>query len=364
GLGPAASKVYFSNTGLSIAGYGEVVYNNYTEGNKADMGDAYRFIPYIGYKFSDKILFNSEIEFEHAGFNNVTDKEVEVYTEFMYLDFMLHRNFNIRSGLILMPASLFNEYHEPTVYYGTSRPMVEKTIVPSTWRELGVMAYGEIMPNINYKLVIANGLRSDNMKDWIKNGRQKGGKANFEKLSYLARLSYNNNGIIIGSSYYYGEAVAGIGGKTLPDTRMYGTVNLINGDVQIDKNGFHFKASGAYGTASGDQDFEAANISKSVYGYYVETAYNLMKHIKPASVSILSPYVRYTQYDLNAEVFENKTKDPSKVREAITAGVQFYPHPLVVLKADYMWNDTASDKPVTEDSGKIDQFNLSLGFIF
>jgi hypothetical protein len=55
GLGPAASKVYYSPQGLSIAGYGEVVYENYLHDTKTDRGDVLRFVPYIGYKFSDKI---------------------------------------------------------------------------------------------------------------------------------------------------------------------------------------------------------------------------------------------------------------------------------------------------------------------
>jgi hypothetical protein len=54
GLGPAASKVYFSKNPLSIGGYGEVYYANPDNGD--DYADVYRFITYFGYKFNDWIL--------------------------------------------------------------------------------------------------------------------------------------------------------------------------------------------------------------------------------------------------------------------------------------------------------------------
>ncbi|MEK7846798.1 MAG: hypothetical protein AAB257_07545, partial [Nitrospinota bacterium] len=113
GLGPAASKVYGVEKGLSIGGYGEVFYNNYQHSSKKDFADAARFILYGGYKFNDWIIMNTELEFEHAGIGNsgtttvkdsanathsTSAKEPEVYTEFSYLDFLLSKGFNIRTG--------------------------------------------------------------------------------------------------------------------------------------------------------------------------------------------------------------------------------------------------------------------------
>src|SRR5687767_13489089 len=57
GLGPAASKVYRVRQGVSVGGYGEIVYNNVAselENGTASPGndviDALRGILYIGYK--------------------------------------------------------------------------------------------------------------------------------------------------------------------------------------------------------------------------------------------------------------------------------------------------------------------------
>src|SRR5919106_4902014 len=88
GFGPAASKVYKVRQGVSIGGYGEVLYENFareTEGDVpaglSDRLDALRAIVYVGYKFSDKILFNSEVEFEHGS----TGENGSVSVEFAYL---------------------------------------------------------------------------------------------------------------------------------------------------------------------------------------------------------------------------------------------------------------------------------------
>ena len=77
GLGAPASKVYESKGGLSIGGYGEFLYSNLEsqvqDGSRAPNErsvDALRLVLYTGYKFSDRIVFNSELEFEHGGYSD------------------------------------------------------------------------------------------------------------------------------------------------------------------------------------------------------------------------------------------------------------------------------------------------------
>ena len=68
GMGPAASKIYQLARGLSIGGYGEAFYRNYVDDQttESDTADFLRAVLYFGYKFTDRIVFNSEIEIEHA----------------------------------------------------------------------------------------------------------------------------------------------------------------------------------------------------------------------------------------------------------------------------------------------------------
>ena len=60
GFGPAASKIYRTERGVSIGGYGEMVYNNFagkkddgTLSGKVDQLDFLRAIVYVGYNIGD-----------------------------------------------------------------------------------------------------------------------------------------------------------------------------------------------------------------------------------------------------------------------------------------------------------------------
>ena len=65
---------------------------------------------YFGYKFNDRFLFNSEIEFEHGS----TEDDGEVSVEFAYLDYLWRKPLNVRAGLLLLPLGFVNELHEPS----------------------------------------------------------------------------------------------------------------------------------------------------------------------------------------------------------------------------------------------------------
>lgn len=372
GLGPAASKVYYSPKGLSIAGYGEVVYENYLHDTKIDKGDVLRFVPYIGYKFSDKIIMNSELEIEHAGIGNVSPREVEVYIEFAYLDFLLHKRFNIRTGLFLLPTSMTNEFHEPTVYFGTLRADVERNIIPTVWREIGLMAHGELGAGLSYKIALTNGMRTDLITDkdpWLVKARQRGAQINFDKIATSGRLNYAGlKGLNIGVGGYYGQGSKSKGGDAKDTTaQKVATFMLAVVDVKYQIGNLSLKAAYTLGNASGDTAFEKAKISKEVDGWYAEAGYNLMPHINSKSAMAISPFVRYEEYHLQKSVFTG-TVDDSKNRTVLTIGLDFKPHPQVVIKADYQMRDTKSSvdegKGGTKDENKIDQFNLGVGFIF
>jgi len=135
GLGDAASKVYYSKNPLSIGGYGEMYYAKPENGD--DYADVYRFITYFGYKFSDNVILNAEIEFEHGA--NAEDGG-EVVLEFMYLDFLMKEEINLRAGHVLVPMGLVNLRHEPTLFNAVQRPEVEQKLLPSTWHENGALS--------------------------------------------------------------------------------------------------------------------------------------------------------------------------------------------------------------------------------
>ena len=64
GLGPAASKVYGIEEGVSVGGYGEIQFEDKDDGPRTF--DAQRVITYVGYRFDEHWVVNTEVELEHA----------------------------------------------------------------------------------------------------------------------------------------------------------------------------------------------------------------------------------------------------------------------------------------------------------
>ena len=84
GVAPAAAKVYGLTRGTSVGGYGEMLFQkpDRTREDDALSGgqpnlDFLRAVFYVGHKFSDDLLFNSEIEWEHGGIGGEAEVEVD-----------------------------------------------------------------------------------------------------------------------------------------------------------------------------------------------------------------------------------------------------------------------------------------------
>ena len=108
GFGPAAAKVYGLTRGVSIGGYGEVLYQNFDEdrddgapSGRTDEIDLLRGVFYFGYKFSDRFLFNSEIEYEHGTTGSGSEAKGEVSMEFAYIDYLARSEIGVRAGLLV-----------------------------------------------------------------------------------------------------------------------------------------------------------------------------------------------------------------------------------------------------------------------
>jgi hypothetical protein len=192
GLAPAASKIYDLGHGLSIGGYGEGYYSNLVgdKGDAKNRADLQRLVLYTGYKFTDNILFNAEIEFEHATTSSTESSGGgSVSVEFAYLDFLLRDWANIRAGLVLVPMGFINEIHEPVSYFGVHRPEIERQIIPSTWRENGVGIHGTLYEQVDYQAFVINGFNAEGFDSGgLRGGRQKGNRALAEHLAFVARL--------------------------------------------------------------------------------------------------------------------------------------------------------------------------------
>jgi opacity protein-like surface antigen len=363
GLGPAASKVYQVGKGLSIGGYGEANYQATVgdENGKTDNADLERLVLYAGYKFTDNILFNSEIEFEHASVEGGGNGNGDVSVEFAALDFFIDPMVNIRAGMVLLPMGFINPIHEPPFYFGNNRPEVERRIIPSTWREIGVGLFGELLPNLTYTTYVVNGMNAANFNsDGIRSGRQKGAQAKAEDLAFVGRLDYalpNLPGLSFGGSAYLGNSGQN---QLFAGQQVDAFTQLYEGHLQWKYRGLEFRALGSWGHIDDAGILSAAKrqtIGEENYGWYTEIGYDILPLLLPRTTQYLAPFFRYEQLDSIASTPEEFLDDASKDRRIYQFGLQYKPIPNVVIKADYRnFNAKIGSLP--------DDFNLGFGFIF
>ena len=199
GLGAAASKVYRAEPGFSIGGYGDMAYAN----GESKTADLVRAVVYTGYKFNNNVLFNSELEVEHAS----TELGGSVSMEFAYLDFLLRPQANARAGVVLMPVGFINEQHEPTAYFGVQRPTVERVIIPTTWSEIGGGLFGDV-GRVSYRAYVVTALDSSRFEaeEGLHEGKQAGAEAKAQNLAFVARADFHPiEGSLVGGAFYSGN---------------------------------------------------------------------------------------------------------------------------------------------------------------
>jgi hypothetical protein len=363
GLGPAASKVYGIAKGVSLGGYGEVLYQNFgstrqddVPSGRSDRIDLLRNVVYVGYKFSDRILFNSELEFEHATTGEGAEEKGEVSVEFAYLDFRPSQRVGVRAGLLLIPVGFINEMHEAPIFHGARRPEVERTILPATWRENGVGLFGEAGP-LAWRAYAVASLASEAFEgSGIRQCRQGGSDSLAESVAFTARADYTGMpGLLAGASLFTGNSGQG--------ASFSGRVTIFDVHAQYERRGLQLRALYAATRISDAALINEQNrltgfesVGERQRGWYLEAAYDLMTH-RPRGEWAVTPFVRYEQLDTQDRVPAGFLRDQENDRSVLTLGLGVKPVSKVVLKADFQrWHNAARTG--------VNQFNLAVGYLF
>ena len=168
----------------SLGGYGELHYNyvKTEDGDGTKTLDFHRFVLFYSHAWTEKWSFKAEVELEH---NFVKDGHGELELEQAYIDYHYAKEFGFQAGVILPSVGLINEFHEPPLFLSVERPEYNKNIIPTTWFGNGLSVYG-IITGFDYKFSVMEGLDASKFsaKSGIRDGRQKGYKANAEDLLY------------------------------------------------------------------------------------------------------------------------------------------------------------------------------------
>lgn len=353
GHSAASSSSGSGNT--TIGGYGEAIYNNYSDSSEADQADLRRFVLFFGHKFSDRLRFNSELEIEHSWIEGGAGGEVAM--EQAYLELDVTKKMNARAGLMLVPMGILNETHEPPTFYGVERNQVESLIIPSTWRELGVALQGEATPGLEYNFGISTSLDSGKFgkpEKGLRETRSAGGEAAANDLAFFGALNYRGMpGLLLGGSVFTGNT--GQDGASNPALKgVDGNLVLWDVHAKYSVGNLDLQTLYARGTLGDTDKISAATgetAPKSLYGWYGQAAY----HVWQQGDLDVAPFMRYERYNTQDSVAAGKTADPLNDETVTTVGVNFKLHPQVVLKADI--------QNFKADNSK-DRFNLGVGYMF
>ena len=341
--------------GVTVGGYAQVDYNQ-PEGDNGTL-DVHRLVMLLGYKFNDKVQFVTEIEYEHVK---------ELYVEQAFLQYTIADNVNLRGGLMLVPMGIVNEYHEPTTYNGVERPNVDKSIVPSTWREIGLGVTGKVdNASLRYQAYIFNGFTSVNEdkvlggSNGLRNGRQKGAESTINTPNLSAKVDYYGiQGLRLGLSGYFGRTQAEDDIQDLDGADV--GISMIGLDARYINKRFSARGQFIHATLSDTEDYNTlyeTNLGSELKGWYTEAAYNLLPI---GNEQKLDAFVRYEQYDTHAATKDaGIDRNLAYNRNEWTTGLNYHIAPGAVVKADYQILDNASDG--NESKG---QFNLGFGVWF
>ena len=374
-------------------GYGTVYYSNYdylknyqSPVENRSKVDLERVVIAPTFILSDTIKLVTEFEFEHGGtgvtmeydtleefgeFETEVEKGGEIVIEEAYLDFAYKPWLNFKVGHMIVPIGVNSQRHLPNTYLSTRRNLSETTIIPNTWHESGVTAYGEFAENFHYQAMLMTGLNSEffNSAQWIKAGHQKRFESvNADDLAIAIRVDYGNPvGSLIGASVYVGNSSQNRQKNQL-DVDATVTISELHGIY--DEDNIKLRGMFLWGQLSDSEAITLANknlpnaleakgspVASEAIAWFVEAGYDIAPMLNHGRSLI--PFVKYdfvdSMYKTEGIVQKNKRYE----RSMITAGLNYFYTPNIVFKADYTVTSFGGDS--LED---MDTFTISLGYQF
>jgi hypothetical protein len=322
--------------------------------------DFHRFVLLFSHSFTPRIRFVGELELEHA-FVEGGEASGELELEQAYIDFLISRAFNIRAGMLLMPVGIINERHEPPVYNGVERPLVDTVIVPTTWFETGAGIHGELRGGWRYRAYVTAPLDALEFSadEGIRGGRQKGSESRAPGASVTGRLEYLGvPDLTLGASFWSGRGHAF-------GTPLETGVRVLEADARFQRDRLELRGQLAHVRIPDAAELNDTltvetgvdpNIAEGLLGFYGEAAYRIWAKGSPRDLVVFGRYeFADTQYRMPAgwlplEEFQ---------RNQWVFGATYFPDPDVAVKVDYVWLRNKSSFIKGPSS-----FNVGLGWWF
>jgi len=341
GQGGSAKSAWAEKT--TFGGYGELHLNKLKNGkpggiNKDEL-DFHRFVLFMGHEFNERVRFFSELEVEHAVTKDTAAGSSGVIAvEQAYLDFTVNDMLSAKAGIMVMPVGIISETHEPPTFYGVERNPVETSIIPTTWREGGVALAARMDHGLTFDAAVTSGLATTAARSYaVRDGRLSGASAKAKDPAYTARLKWTGMpGIELAGTLHRQANITQSADATA------GAATLYEAHAVVNKGAFGLRA--LYAGWSLDGSGPRAVGADKQNGWYVEPSWRFSEQ--------WGVFARRSNWD-------NKAGDAANSSYSQTdLGVNFWPHPDVVVKLDYQ----NQRSPAGLD--EFDGFNLGLGYQF
>lgn len=329
---PSDEALISSHTG-PISGYMDFHLNRPQD--EDPVLDFHRFVLLFNHSFSDRLRFVGELEIEH-GFVEGLEPSGELEVEQAYLDFRVHRSFNVRAGMILAPVGIINERHEPPSYFGVERPFVDTFIIPSTWFDAGAGVHGTFGAGWRYQAYLMAPLDATRItaEEGLAQASQKGFLSNVRNIAQTARLEYGAlPGLTLGTSFWRGKTGFNF-------RRDESQVGLVEFDGRYHARAFAIRGEFAQVFIDGADQLNDMlqrttgvnpNIARQMRGFYVEPSVRPLPKLRYD----IAAFVRYENFDTQFRMPAGALPLQQFDRAAWVVGASYYPDPDVVLKIDY-----------------------------
>ena len=284
----------------SIGGYGEMHYD--MEANDGDGKlDFHRFIIYYKHQFTPEWSMMSEIEVEH---NMVGSEEALGYEggylamEQAHLNYW-NGNWGFRGGVLLVPAGIINEYHEPPTFMSVERPEYNKYIIPTTWFDNGFAFYGA-MGDFNWNVTMTGDLDGDDISHSkaLRSAREKGHYSMTSSWTKTLQGSWTGmEGLKVGGSMTMNDAPKDDGttvGVNLTEFNATYSANNMYARMEygmIDYTDGPTSDNGTPDDASDDFALESSS------GYYLDLGYDIAGLVGCGDDSNLYLWMRNSAYN-------------------------------------------------------------------
>ena len=285
----------FVDSKTTVGGYGELHYD--MKGNDGDGKlDFHRFIVYFKHNFNSQWSLMSEVEIEHnmVGSESALGyKGGYVAMEQAYLNYW-NGKWGFKGGVLLVPAGITNEYHEPPTFMSVERPEYNKYIIPTTWFDNGFAFYGT-MSDFNWKVAFTGDLDGDAIGSGIRSARMKGVSSTTTSWTKTIQGSWTGmTGLKVGGSMTMNDAptaaVAAV--DAVPDSMNCGDDGMSecgNATDAVDAI-----AMGKVGVSLGE-----FNATYSAHNIYARMEYGMINYTdNPDGVESSSGYYVDLGYDI------------------------------------------------------------------